>query len=154
MAEYFADLVIRAAAVHTLAPGQSPQRSLAVRGDRLAALSPDPNGIDHWISGRTTVYDLPEAAVLPAFDDTHTHLIFAGHGAHDVPVHQAHTIPELLDLIRERAKTMPEEHWIRTTTNWQELNLHERRMPGPGVDRLPGRVRSQWETPTEPLTAG
>lgn len=110
-------------------PGQTPQRALAVRGDRVAALSPEPNGLDHWISGDTTVYDLPEAVVLPAFDDTHTHLVFAGHGADDVPVHQARTIPEFLDQIRRRAETTPEGHWIRTTTNWQELNLRERRMP-------------------------
>ncbi|MGD3109887.1 amidohydrolase [Streptomyces sp. YGL11-2] len=129
MTDHGADLVIRAGAVHTLVPGQAPQRALAVRGDRITALSPDPNGLDHWVSARTTVHDLPGATVLPAFDDTHTHLIFAAHGAHDVPVHRARTIPEFVDLIRQRARTTPEGEWIRTTTNWQELNLAERRLP-------------------------
>ncbi|MDH6220334.1 amidohydrolase [Streptomyces pseudovenezuelae] len=129
MTDHGADLVIRAAAVHTLVPGQAPQRARAVRGDRIAALSPDPNGLDHWVSAHTTVHDLPGTTVLPAFEDTHTHLIFAAHGAHDVPVHQARTIPEFLDLIRQRAEVTPEGQWIRTTTNWQELNLAERRMP-------------------------
>jgi len=123
------DLLIRAAAVHTLVPGERPQRALAVRGDRIVALSSDPNGLDDLVTGQTTVYDLPRATVLPAFDDTHTHLIFAGHSAHDVPVHQAHTIAEFLDLIRQRAAVTPAGEWIRTTTNWQELNLAERRMP-------------------------
>ncbi|MFK4105110.1 amidohydrolase [Streptomyces sp. NPDC019531] len=129
MTDHGADLLIRAAAVHTLVPGQAPQRALAVRGDRIAALSPDPNGLDAYVSARTEVLDLPEATVLPAFDDTHTHLILAGYSAHDVPVHQARDIPEFLDLIRERARNTPEGEWIRTTTNWQELNLAERRMP-------------------------
>ncbi|MFG2368563.1 amidohydrolase [Streptomyces mirabilis] len=129
MTDHGADLVIRADAVHALVPGQAPQRALAVRGDRIAALSPDPNGLDHWVTARTTVHDLPGATVLPAFDDTHTHLIYAALGAHDVPVHQARTIPEFLDLIRQRAEVTPEGEWIRTTTNWQELNLAERRMP-------------------------
>jgi predicted amidohydrolase YtcJ len=129
MIDHGADLLIRAAAVRTLVPGHHPQRALAVRGDRIAALSPDPNGLDHWATERTTVVDLPGAVVLPAFDDTHTHLIFAGRGAHDVPVHQARTIPEFLDMIRRRAEVVPEGQWIRTTTNWQELNLAERRMP-------------------------
>lgn len=129
MTDHGADLVIRADAVHTLVPGQAPQRALAVRGDRIAALSPDPNGLDHWVTARTTVHDLPGATVLPAFDDTHTHLIYAALGAHDVPVHQARTIPAFLDLIRQRAEVTPEGEWIRTTTNWQELNLAERRMP-------------------------
>ena len=129
MTDHGADSLIRAAAVHTLVPGREPQRALAVRGDRIVAVSPDPNGLDAWVTARTTVHDLPGATVLPAFDDTHTHLIFAGHGAHDVPVHRARTIAEFLDLIKQRAAVTPEGQWIRTTTNWQELNLAERRMP-------------------------
>jgi predicted amidohydrolase YtcJ len=129
MTDHGADLLIRAAAVHTQVPGSSPQRALAVRGDRVIALSADPNGLDELVTARTTVHDLPGATVLPAFDDTHTHLIFAGYSAHDVPVHEAHTIAEFLDLIRQRAAVTPEGEWIRTTTNWQELNLAERRMP-------------------------
>ncbi|XUL93004.1 amidohydrolase [Streptomyces galilaeus] len=129
MTDHGADLVIRAGAIHTLVPGQAPQRALAVRGDRITALSPDPDGLDHLLRPHTTLHDLPGATVLPAFDDTHTHLIYAALGAHDVPVHLARDIPEFLDLIRERAKTTPEGEWIRTTTNWQELNLAERRMP-------------------------
>ena len=129
MTDHGADLLIRAAAVHTQVPGQSPQRALAVRGDRVIALSEDPHGLDELVTARTTVRDLPGAAVLPAFDDTHTHMIFAAHSARDVPVHQARTIPEFLDLIRQRAAVTPAGEWIRTTTNWQELNLAERRMP-------------------------
>jgi predicted amidohydrolase YtcJ len=129
MTDHGADLLVRAAAVHTLVPGRLPQRALAVRGDRIVALSSDPHGLDDLVSGRTTVRDLPDATVLPAFDDTHTHLIFAGYSAHDVPVHRAGTLAEFLDLIRRRAAVTPEGEWIRTTTNWQELNLAERRMP-------------------------
>ncbi|MEU6657611.1 amidohydrolase [Streptomyces sp. NPDC046821] len=129
MTDHAADLLIRAGAVHTLVPGMAPQRALAVRGDRIVAVSEDLNGLDPMASSRTAVHDLPGATVLPAFDDTHTHLVFAAHAAHDVPVHQARTIPEFLDLIRQRAAVTPEGEWIRTTTNWQELNLAERRMP-------------------------
>ncbi|MGW1216762.1 amidohydrolase [Streptomyces sp. NPDC002499] len=129
MTDRGADLIVRAGVVHTLVPGQDPQRALAVRGDRIAAVSADPRGLDHLVGAGTEVYDLPGATVLPAFDDTHTHLIFAALGAHDVPVHRARNIPEFLDLIRQRAAVTPEGEWIRTTTNWQELNLAERRMP-------------------------
>ncbi|MFD7335392.1 amidohydrolase [Streptomyces violascens] len=129
MTDHGADLLIRAGAVHTLVPGRVPQRALAVRRDRIAAVSADPRGLDHLVNTDTQVHDLPGATVLPAFDDTHTHLIFAALGAHDVPVHQARNIPEFLELIRRRAAVTPEGEWIRTTTNWQELNLAERRMP-------------------------
>jgi hypothetical protein len=124
-----ADLVVRVGAVHTLVPGQPPQRALAVRGDRIIAVSAEPDGLDDLITAGTTVIDQPEGTALPGFDDTHTHLIFAGLGAHDVPVHRASDIPEFIELIRQRARSTPEGEWIRTTTNWQELNLAERRMP-------------------------
>jgi predicted amidohydrolase YtcJ len=124
-----ADMVIRAGVVHTLATEQDVQRAIAVRGDRIVAVSAAPDGLDDWITPDTTVIDEPAATVLPSFDDTHTHLIFAAHGAHDVPVHRAKDIAEFLRLIRERAAITPGGEWIRTTTNWQELNLAERRMP-------------------------
>ena len=124
-----ADLVVRAGTVHTLAPGLAPQRAIAVRGDRILAVAASRDGLDDLITGDTRVIDSPGGAVLPSFDDTHTHLIYAGFGAFDVPVHQARSIPEFLQLIRERAASTPPGEWIRTTTNWQELNLAERRMP-------------------------
>lgn len=129
MVETDIDLLIRAGAVHTLIPGQAPQRAIAVRGDRVVAISPERDAFDGWVNDRTIVLDRPDATVLPTFDDTHTHLIFAGRSALDVPVHQAGTIAEFLELIRQRAAITPEGEWIRTTTNWQELNLAERRMP-------------------------
>ncbi|MGF6885128.1 putative amidohydrolase YtcJ [Nocardia sp. GAS34] len=92
-------------------------------------MSDDPKGLDDLAGTDTEILDLPGSTVLPSFDDTHTHLIFAAHGAHDVPVHEARTITEFLDLIRQRAAVTPAGQWIRTTTNWQELNLAERRMP-------------------------
>src|SRR5262249_39583309 len=129
MTDHGADALIRAAAVHTLVPGQEPRGAFAVRGDRVVAVSADPHGLDAWVTARTTIHDLSDATVLPAFDDTHTHLIFAGRSAHDVPVHQARNLTDFLELIRQRAAVTPEGQWIRTTTNWQELNLTERRMP-------------------------
>ncbi|AYF77630.1 amidohydrolase [Nocardia yunnanensis] len=129
MSDGRADLLIRAAAIHTLVPGQDPQRALAVRGDRIVALSADPRGLDGWAGADTVVIDRPGATVLPSFDDTHTHLMIAANSAHDVPVHLARDIPDMLALIRERAQRTPPGQWIRTTANWQEINLAERRFP-------------------------
>ncbi|MDA3624612.1 amidohydrolase [Saccharopolyspora sp. WRP15-2] len=124
-----ADLLVRCANVRTLVAGEGPRRALAVRGERIAALSADPDGLDELVGPGTTVLDLPGSTVLPAFDDTHTHLISAGDSAHDVAVDGARSIAELLDLIRTRAAKIPAGQWIRTSGHWQELNLVERRFP-------------------------
>ncbi|MFJ9694435.1 amidohydrolase [Kitasatospora sp. NPDC101183] len=124
-----ADLLIRAAAVHTLTPGEPPRRAVAVTGGRITALAADPDGLDALIGPGTEVVDAPEATVLPAFDDTHTHLILAGHSVHGVPVHRARDLAGFLDLIRERAARTPAGEWIFTTVNWQEVLLAEQRMP-------------------------
>ncbi|MFI9274409.1 amidohydrolase [Kitasatospora sp. NPDC052896] len=124
-----AHLLIRAGAVRTLDPAQGVRRALAVTGERISALSSDADGLDHLIGPGTEVLDAPGATVLPAFDDTHTHLILAGHSVHDVPVHRARTLAEFLELIRERAARTPTGAWIRTTINWQEANLAEQRLP-------------------------
>lgn len=124
-----ADLLLRAAAVHTLVEGQAPRRALAVRGDRIYALSPEVDGLDGLIGPDTEVLDAPGATVLPAFDDTHTHLISAGDSAHDVALDGARTITDVLELVRERAARTPAGEWIRTAGHWQELNLAERRFP-------------------------
>lgn len=125
-----ADLLVRAAAVHTLVPGEAPQRALAVTGTRITALSPDPHGLDDLVGPDTEVLDAPAATVLPAFDDTHTHLVLAGHSVHGVPVHLARDIAGFVALIRERAARTPDpREWIHTTVNWQEVQLAEQRMP-------------------------
>ncbi|WP_425826968.1 amidohydrolase [Streptomyces fractus] len=131
MAAPYADLILRAARIHTCVAGQEPQCALAVRGDRVAALSPDPGGLDDLVGPDTRVLDLrsDDATVLPAFDDTHTHLVSAGDSAHDVAVDGARSIAEFLDLIRARAAETPPGQWIRTAGHWQELNLAEHRFP-------------------------
>ncbi|MEU9076018.1 amidohydrolase [Kitasatospora sp. NPDC048538] len=124
-----ADLLVRAATVHTLVPGEAPQRALAVTGTRITALSPEPHGLDALVGPATRVLDAPGATVLPAFDDTHTHLVLAGHSVHGVPVHRARDLAGFLGLIRERAARTPAGQWIHTTVNWQEVQLAEQRMP-------------------------
>ena len=144
--DHEADLVLRADTIRTWSPKLSTQRALAVRGDRVIALSEHRDGLDELVGKNTQLIDVGTDTVLPSFDDTHTHLFFASLGVHDVPVHEAADLSEFLDLIAQRAaKTAPGE-WICTTVNWQELNLAERRMPtatelDTATDRHPVLVR-------------
>lgn len=127
---FYADTLIRAGRIYTLEPDAvTNKRAVAIRDGHIWAVSDQLEGLDACIGPNTRVLDLPSSTVLPAFDDIHTHFIFAGLSQFDVPVHEAADICGFLDLIRQRAAQTPPGRWITTTANWFEQNLAERRFP-------------------------
>jgi predicted amidohydrolase YtcJ len=132
-----ADLIVVASAVHAMASGTAaadagPVTALAVRGGQIAATA-GPDGardlLAAWRGPGTVVLDDPGLVVLPAFVDTHNHLMLAAQNILGVPVSRAADIPGLVRLIRERAAQTPPGQWIRTAADWHELRLAERRLP-------------------------
>src|SRR5215472_7437716 len=107
-----ADLVIRAGTIYSMAPARTRFQAIAIRDEWIIAASPDPHGLDELITPQTRVLDDPELTILPAFDDTHNHFILAAADLGFVQADQAHSIPELLDLIRQRAVSTKAGEWI------------------------------------------
>ena len=124
-----ADLLIRAGAIYSMAQERNVYRALAIRDEWIVAVSEDPHGLDGLISAGTRVLDAPEFTILPAFEDTHNHFILAAQNISLVPVDQAHTLAEFIDLIRQRAAQTPAGAWIQTSAAWHEVNLAEGRLP-------------------------
>ncbi|MGH3297136.1 MAG: amidohydrolase [Trebonia sp.] len=127
-----ADLIVAADTVHTLAADAAPVAALAIRDGRIAGTAgPDGRGdlMAAWRGPGTVVIDDPGLVVLPAFVDTHNHLMLAAQNILGVPVSQAADIPGLVRLIGERAARTPPGQWIRTAADWHELRLAERRLP-------------------------
>ena len=75
---------------------QPVQRVVAIRNGSLVALSEAPDGPESLITAATHVLDDPTLTILPAFNDTHNHLLEATRNATFVPVNRAYTIAELL----------------------------------------------------------
>src|SRR6266568_1699040 len=88
-----ADLLIRAAAIYSMAQNRAVYQAIAIR--------------DEWIGADTHVLDAPDLTILPAFEDTHNHLILAAQNMGLVPVDRADTLAEFIDLIRQRAAQTP-----------------------------------------------
>ncbi|KAI4648374.1 uncharacterized protein J4E79_009996 [Alternaria viburni] len=124
-----ADTLIRAGTIETLQPGMPPQRSIALLSGRIIALSVDPSGLDDFIGSKTQIIDVPDSTVLPAFTDTHTHLILAGLTYFDVPVYDVKSLDELFARLKKRASETKEGEWICTATDWLEYNIKEQRLP-------------------------
>lgn len=127
-----ADLVVRAGTVHTMDPAAPFATGIAIRQGRIVALS---RGLGEWdgpaalVGPETTVLDDPGLVVLPAFVDTHNHLMFAARNVLGVPVSRAGDIAEFVELIRQRAARTPSGSWILTAVDWHERRLAERRLP-------------------------
>jgi hypothetical protein len=127
-----ADLVVRVGTVHTMDPAAPLATGVAIRQGRIVALS---RGLGEWdgladlVGPETTVLDDPALVVLPAFVDTHNHLMFAARNVLGVPVSRARDIPEFVELIRQRAARTPVGSWVVTAADWHEVRLAERRMP-------------------------
>lgn len=128
-----ADLVVRAGTVHSLVDAAAgPATALAVRkGEIVAVAGPERERelLEAWGGPQTEVVDDPRLVVLPAFVDTHNHLMLAARNVLGVPVSQARTVHRFVELIRERAARTPAGQWIVTSADWHELRLAERRMP-------------------------
>jgi predicted amidohydrolase YtcJ len=124
-----ADVVIRAGAIHTMTQGSLPMRSIAIGGGKVLAVREAAHDLDSFIGGKTQVIDDPTLTLLPGFIDTHTHLLFASSDINDVHVNEARDVAGFLDLIRKRAAVTPKGKWIRTSSDWNEWNLAEQRMP-------------------------
>ncbi len=108
MSDDTADLIVAASTVHTMAADPRPVAALAIRGGRIAATAgPDDRGslLDAWRGPGTVVIDDPGLVVLPAFVDTHNHLMLAAQNILGVPVSQAdgHSGPGPADQGARRA---------------------------------------------------
>ncbi len=127
-----ADLLVRAARVRTMDPAAGPVTALAIREGKIAATAAPGQERDllaAWRGPDSVVLDDAGLIVLPAFVDTHNHLMLAARNILGVPVSRASDISEIVGLIRERAAHTPRGRWIISAADWHELQLAERRLP-------------------------
>src|SRR5215471_14548996 len=121
------DYLIRAGAVHSMT-GET-FRSVGVRGPEIAAVSGEPDGLDDLAGGGTAVVDAGDLTLLPAFADSHEHLMEASRNTLLVPVDKARSVAEFTGLVAGAARDAAPGEWILTSIGWHESNLAENRLP-------------------------
>jgi predicted amidohydrolase YtcJ len=124
-----ADLIVKAGRVYSMNEERDVHRALAVRDGWIVAVSGERDGLDALASPATHVLDDPELTLLPAFFDTHEHLLDSARNLARVRLEDARSIDELVALIRARAAQTPAGQWIQTSNGWNESNLAEGRLP-------------------------
>ncbi|MFF3393598.1 amidohydrolase [Streptomyces sp. NPDC002669] len=105
-----ADLVFTRGPVFTADPARTRASSLAVVGERIAAVGHDE--VRELIGPRTEVVDLTGKLLVPGFQDAHVHAV--GGGAEMAECDLAGTVgaAAYLDLIGTYARTHPDHEWI------------------------------------------
>jgi len=121
------DHLIRAGAIHSMT-GET-YRSVGTRGPEIVAVSPDLDGLDDLAGTGTAVVDAGDLTLLPAFADSHEHLMEASRNTLLVPVDKARSIAEFTEMIAAAARDASPEEWIVTSISWHESNLAENRVP-------------------------
>ena len=105
------DLILHGGKVVTVDDDFRIVSAMAVTGERVTAVGDDVSILaakdDH-----TRVIDLEGKMVLPGLMDSHCHPVSAAIHEFDHPIPDIADIPQLLDYIATRAKSLPEGSWI------------------------------------------
>jgi predicted amidohydrolase YtcJ len=121
------DYLIRAGAIHSMT-GET-YRCLGVRGPEIVAVSADMAGLDDLAGTGTAVVDAGDLTLLPAFADSHEHLMLASNNTLLVPVDTARSVAEFTGMITAAARDAAPGEWILTSISWHESNFAENRLP-------------------------
>jgi predicted amidohydrolase YtcJ len=121
------DCLIKAAAIHSMT-GET-YRSVGLRGAEIAAASAEPDGLDDLAGHSTAVVDAGDLTLLPAFADSHEHLMEASRNTLLVPVDKARSVAEFTGMVADAVRAAAPGKWILTSIGWHESNLAENRLP-------------------------
>src|SRR5215469_8674500 len=121
------DRLIRARAIHSMTG--EVYRSIGLRGAEIAATSAEPDGLDDLAGSGTVIADAGDLTLMPAFADSHEHLMEASRNTLLVPVDQARSIAEFTGMVAAAARDSAPGAWIMTSMAWHESNLAENRLP-------------------------
>ncbi|CAM5630109.1 amidohydrolase [Streptomyces tanashiensis] len=105
-----ADLVFTRGPVFTADPARTRATSLAVVGERIAAVGHDE--VRDLIGPGTEVVDLTGKLLLPGFQDAHIHAVSGGKELAECDLTGTVGVPDYLQRIREYADAHPEHTWI------------------------------------------
>src|SRR6516162_6659587 len=121
------DYLIKAGAIHSMT-GET-YRCVGLRGPEIVAVSADLAGLDDLAGGGTAVVDASDLTLLPAFADSHEHLMEASNNTLLVPVDTARSVAEFTGMITAAARGAAPGEWILTSIGWHESNFAENRLP-------------------------
>ena len=112
-----ASLILMNGAVYTLDKTQSWAEAVAIAGDKLVYAGPN-GGVKRYQTAATQVIDLRGRMVLPAFQDSHIHLVGGGMALGECVLSGLATKEAVFTAIKEYAARHADKKWI-TGGGWE-----------------------------------
>lgn len=106
-----ADSVLVGGNVVTMDPALPRASAVAIRGDRIAAVGSDEQILATFGAGTDRI-DLAGRTVVPGLIDAHTHIELTAYSRHHWTDVRGRSVPEILQILGERARSTPEGDWI------------------------------------------
>src|SRR6478752_4421821 len=110
------DLIVINGKVYAGNGGSDLAEAVAVRGNKIVKVGSN-REIQRLKRAQTKVIDARGGAVMPGFNDAHTHLINGGLSLDQVSLSDATTLDEIKDTVRVWSESHPERTWI-TGRGW------------------------------------
>ena len=107
-----ADLVIVNGKVYPAGGSRGFYEAVAIRGNRIVAVGAAAD-LSRYRGTGTTVVDAHGGAVMPGFNDVHTHMLSGGLALEDVDLQGAQTLDDVQGRIRAFAASHPDRSWVR-----------------------------------------
>ena len=107
-----ADLIVTASVIRTADRASPVVEAFAVLDGRILAIGSLAD-VERFRGRRTRMLEVGDAAVYPGFVDVHNHHALAGRtDLFELSLPQSLTLDEILDLVRRKAATLPDDAWI------------------------------------------
>jgi len=119
------NLILYGGKVVTVDAGFSIAQAVAIRGDRIIAVSDDAR-VRSLAGAGTREIDLAGRTVIPGLMDGHLHNAGGGPG---IALAGVRTIDELLGAVEARAKAAQPGEILVSNSDWHEAQLKEKRLP-------------------------
>jgi predicted amidohydrolase YtcJ len=127
MRTLYPNLVLFNGDVHTFDPDRPRVTALACYDGKILATGDDAS-IRALADAGTQQIDLRGRCTIPAFNDAHNHMLEVGLKFTRVRLDECESIAEMVELVRERAKTTPDGEWI-IGEGWNDARFAEGRLP-------------------------
>ena len=130
----YLDVAFKNGSVVTVNERDEIAQAVGVKGNRIVFVGTNED-IDRLIDSHTRVIDLAGRSLLPGFNDAHFHPILNGMlgpdmecGMIDTTMKNCKSLAEMLQMIRDTARTIPPGKWI-SMMGYEPLLFPEGRHP-------------------------